>query len=276
MSMGDDGMERLTRKAKDKSGYGVIFGDGTSGRLAVKNAGERENEIVGKMRAVTDKLGRLEDLEEEIGVGLEVLAKALRNGIWVNRNELFEGGGPFPKPVFVPKPVIGMLNYGIKEYPADTIYIYEACYVEDHNVVRICDYGKTWALAKEELKMNDTEITLDFKTNSDKQLTYDVKEFVEEYMISEKSSDEYIKGALEDDLCGMDDCYYYAGNKKENLKIVFAAIKKFVKEKHIRYDAIDYAEYLILNDDKNPYVEDECEKRFKDLVAGTEKKEKAK
>lgn len=124
--------------------------------------------------------------------------------------------------------------------------------------------------------MNDKEITLDFKTNTTRQWTYDIKEFVEKYMISEKSDDEYIKGAIEDDICSLDDCYFYAVNAKENREIFFTAVKKFVKENHIQYDALDYAKYLILNDDREAFAEDECERRFKELVAEKEGKKNGK
>ena len=53
-------MERLTEKSK----YGYRAKDGD-------------------YKFATQKLGKLEDIEEELGIPLEVLFKALKDGIWV-------------------------------------------------------------------------------------------------------------------------------------------------------------------------------------------------
>ena len=80
-----------------------------------------------------DKLGRLEDVEEELGIDLITLVKALKDGIYTNKwlhktkygidleRKRFEGHCSG--------------DYGVVE----TSYYY------------FKDYGKTWALTKEEL-----------------------------------------------------------------------------------------------------------------------------
>ena len=64
-------MSRLTKKFNDNSGY------------EVKEYGTEFNEV--KLNAyldAVDKLGKLEDLEEQLGCPLEVVVKALEYGIY--------------------------------------------------------------------------------------------------------------------------------------------------------------------------------------------------
>lgn len=94
---------------------------------------------------VIDKLGQLEDIEEELGIELSVLFKAIKNGVWVwndkKHTEYFKDK------------VYGFTNYktkdGLTEYKTKTFRLIGVDYYE------MKDYGKTWALTKEELE-NET------------------------------------------------------------------------------------------------------------------------
>ena len=77
-----------------------------------------------------EKLGKLEDLEEELGIPLEVLFKALKDGIWIiNKEYVYDG------------------------YHIEVVLIgdkYNKFLLQDFNydVWELKDYGKTWWLDK--------------------------------------------------------------------------------------------------------------------------------
>lgn len=107
-------MSRLTKKFNDNSGY------------EIKEYGAEFNEV--KLNAyldAVDKLGKLEDLEEELGCPLEVVIKALKEGI-------YQSDG-------------GRRKYPTIEYNGATKKFYFAfgtyCNVED--------YKKTWWLKED-------------------------------------------------------------------------------------------------------------------------------
>lgn len=77
---------------------------------------------------VTSKLGKLEDVEEEFGVDLITLFKALENGIYAK-------AGKFHKQVYLCF-IDG--EWMIADMQTDCWYL-------------VSEYGKTWALTKEEL-----------------------------------------------------------------------------------------------------------------------------
>lgn len=81
-------------------------------------------------KKIHTKLGQLEDIEEELGIDLVTLFKALKNGI-VLAKSLIEVDVDLNDIRF------GELSYSLNS--EDTYYIY------------LKDYGKTWALTKEEL-----------------------------------------------------------------------------------------------------------------------------
>lgn len=108
-----------------------------------------------------DRLGQLEDLEEELGVDLIVLFKAFKNGIWTKGTDY---GDCYldAKPKFVDG---DELNIGIEWYVQYDSESGHKNKVEDYSALcifamhweevvyctRLKDYGKTWALTKEEL-----------------------------------------------------------------------------------------------------------------------------
>lgn len=80
-----------------------------------------------------NKLGLLEDIEEELGVNLITLFKANFEGVYLK-----EFYGKFPV----------MLRMGEISH---TITLHT--YTDEENIIlKVEDYGKTWALTKEELE----------------------------------------------------------------------------------------------------------------------------
>ena len=94
-----------------------------------------------------NKLGKLEDIEEELGINLLTLFKALKNGIYVKnrKNEirrvscnigLVETGG--------------CNSLGLRFQ--DTNYKWRYLVLDTSRDNDVKDYGKTWALTREELE----------------------------------------------------------------------------------------------------------------------------
>ena len=82
--------------------------------------------------AAIQKLGELEDIEEELGIDLVTLLKAVKNGIFCKQPD-------------------GYIDY----YPFRIGYWVD--FMSHKKGMLVCgmnieDYGKTWALTKEELK----------------------------------------------------------------------------------------------------------------------------
>ena len=92
-----------------------------------------------------DKLGKLEDIEEELGIDLITLFKALKDGIWTNQEQWYgdEKQGEirfFQVRLLLEENAIGCIHNSMwkGEEVIRTLYFK--------------DYGKTWALTKEELE----------------------------------------------------------------------------------------------------------------------------
>lgn len=107
-------MERLTKQMGDKYFY--------------KSMPYQDNFYIAK---VVTKLGRLEDIEEELGITLEVLFKALKDGIYHIRYDS----------IFVDLTVTLKGNIVFQD--------------SDNNLISLKDYGKTWWLEKPEANENE-------------------------------------------------------------------------------------------------------------------------
>lgn len=83
---------------------------------------------------IFNKLGKLEDLQDELGIPLEVLFKALKEGFW------FKDSGR----VFFAKQA-GVFNGVSGTYWFSGI----------DTMVKVKDYGKTWWLEKPEVNENE-------------------------------------------------------------------------------------------------------------------------
>lgn len=89
----------------------------------------------------SQKLGQLEDIEEELGIDLITLFKALKNGFWsIDKN----------KHIYKMKPTKG--NGGAMSYYASLDYIITEDTYYDEEYFLLKDYGKTWALTRKEIE----------------------------------------------------------------------------------------------------------------------------
>lgn len=93
------------------------------------NSTKKEITLIGES---INKIGQLEDIEEELGIDLIILLKAVKNGVWTKH--------PFNFITYEPFRI---------DYWED--------YITNEEGMLICgmefeDYGKTWALTKEELE----------------------------------------------------------------------------------------------------------------------------
>lgn len=86
--------------------------------------------------SVLNKLGQLEDIEEELGCDLITLFKALKHGFFVKKDTINEGLISLVKAKDIRS--IDLVTHNI--------------YFNVNNLVFFENYGKTWALTKEELK----------------------------------------------------------------------------------------------------------------------------
>lgn len=82
-----------------------------------------------------DKLGTLEDLEEELGIDLLTLFKALKTNIWNEKTHRQEWV---------------VLDYSNNEFVLKTT---KELYIDDNKCILLLkDYGKTWALDRNDLE----------------------------------------------------------------------------------------------------------------------------
>lgn len=97
-----------------------------------------EDYVDANLTIAIDELGKIEDIEEELGCPLEVVFKALKQ-MYVCHKEKIK---------------IELLGVHIK---SNELYLYG--FVEDtsHAIyLNLKDYAKTWALTREELEENET------------------------------------------------------------------------------------------------------------------------
>ena len=107
-----------------------------------------------------DKLSKLEDIEEELGVDLVTLFKALKNGICSKAGDYVYCSWDDEPRLIGPKDLrLGIVRYIEYKNKTDkpsideeTLCLFEQPYEIPHHPVRLKDYGKTWALTKEELE----------------------------------------------------------------------------------------------------------------------------
>ena len=123
-------MERFTEK-----GTGIINCGGTIASLGKEEYNRRYSEQVVKGHI---KLGQLEDIEEELGIDLITLFKAITEGFYIKSNDSMKAHYRFA----------GWLFKTNSDYVRANEYFIEV-YRKDYIFVK--DYGKTWALTKEEL-----------------------------------------------------------------------------------------------------------------------------
>ena len=86
-----------------------------------------------------EKLGQLEDIEEELGIDLLTLFKALKNGVYY-----------FTRGMQLTKDYVGLIDDYISIGPRDKLS-YSLMTGFEKQTLSVKDYGITWALTKEEL-----------------------------------------------------------------------------------------------------------------------------
>lgn len=85
-------------------------------------------------KKIIDKLGKLEDIEENIGISLEILFKAMESGIYYVNNSSREIS------------FANSLTTSLEKHKGNY-----CLYIGHEKAVYFKDYGKTWALTKEEI-----------------------------------------------------------------------------------------------------------------------------
>ena len=89
-------------------------------------------------RKACQKLGQLENIEEKLGIDLITLFKALKNGIYWKGKSCFNTTGVF----FEESPCLNVHNN----------CLINITFRKNEDYVYFKDYGKTWALTREELE----------------------------------------------------------------------------------------------------------------------------
>ena len=113
---------RLTTKYLESENY---FADEIS-----EDATEEERNKY--LYSIIDKLGQLEDIEDELDIDLITLFKALKDGIYTYLKNFKTGS-------------VELYHAYIEIHSFQEFKVFDGCFM------RFKDYGKTWALTKEEL-----------------------------------------------------------------------------------------------------------------------------
>lgn len=111
-------------------------------RLTIKNTHADPNNSNKALNEVYNKLSALEDLEQELGIDLLTLFKALKQD-YIYVKHYYGCGNTFK----INKEFIQGLKYADDNTPV----FWTDDWGKEH-MVYIKDYGKTWALTKEELE----------------------------------------------------------------------------------------------------------------------------
>ena len=121
-----------------------------------------DKEFLEAVNVIEGKLEKLEDIEEELGIDLATLFEALKHGIW-SKGGFYGMCYLDAKPSFIPPNELEIgrdlyMQYDRNDHTfqnyiedVDALCLYGRDYEEKVYSVRIKDYGKTWALTKEEL-----------------------------------------------------------------------------------------------------------------------------
>lgn len=120
---------RLTKKYE--CGYEI--------RTEPHNCGCGELQVpICKDQDVKNKLGQLEDIEEELEIDLIVLFEALKNGVYYYSNQQLA------------KDHVFLISKYLTIYNDKLAYDFMTTF--EKKLLLFKDYGKTWALTKEELE----------------------------------------------------------------------------------------------------------------------------
>ena len=95
----------------------------------------KKGKAYGMVKKAIDKLGQLEDVEEKLGIDLVTLFKAMKDGVYISDGH---NNIEYQSPSFL-RFTDCFFQIETDDGLYDSIHLYK-------------DYGKTWALTKEELK----------------------------------------------------------------------------------------------------------------------------
>ena len=118
---------RLTYKYEKSSGYGSARLKNLPNEPFVDKLPYRDD----AWQEQRNKLGQLEDIEEELGIDLVTLFRALKDGVYMNTK---------------------MFDFVKEEHPKIVHYKNGWRILVKGSVFQFKTYGKTWALTKEELE----------------------------------------------------------------------------------------------------------------------------
>ena len=102
-------------------------------RLTIKDKSIRDN-----FNAEYAKLADLEDVEEELGIELRIMFKALKDGVWYYNNGQLLHDYVWLINDYLTVGTPDKLSFSLKTFLRKKILLFET-------------YGKTWTLTKEEL-----------------------------------------------------------------------------------------------------------------------------
>lgn len=133
------------------------------GLVASQANGSYGQDLIGRFEMMADYFKRIMELENELGVDLITLFKALKNGAWLRTGFMgtcyIDG-----KPIFIEPQDLKLTLYPYyyeermeEKYCSRCQYETALClhdmeYEDASNIAKVKDYGKTWALTKEELE----------------------------------------------------------------------------------------------------------------------------
>lgn len=140
-------MNRLTTKIKGSNNYCEFELKNAKYKNLFELSSNREieNYVNTDLTIAIDKLGQLEDIEKEIGIDLITLFKALKNGVWTNQEQTYGDAKQGKIRFFQVRLLLGEKSIGC---------IHNSIW-KGKEVIRtlyLKNYGKTWALTKEELE----------------------------------------------------------------------------------------------------------------------------
>ena len=104
----------------------------------------KDEELSTKLDSI-HKLGELEDIEEELGIELEVIFSALKNGVYY-----FDEQGQLIHEY------VWLVNHYVTAGVPEKIYFSFKTFLENQTLL-FADYGKTWAVNKKVLIKDELE-----------------------------------------------------------------------------------------------------------------------
>ena len=116
-------------------------------RLTSKRGNYYDFDENDQINEVSSKLGQLEDIEDELGIDLIILFKAFKDGIWIKFNT---GSRTYNYKTGEDKETGDQIVFHKAPYKtlAENIGYFRRLFEKEYTQ----NYGKTWALTKEELE----------------------------------------------------------------------------------------------------------------------------